>query len=71
MPDIPRRRLVVDDGHDGERVAVGWARDGQHGTLQMISTGKPAGEWQMTVIIIAQPPHLRIRGAVRLSLRLP
>ena len=39
MPDIAGRRFIIDDGHDGERVAGGWARVGQHCTLPLLGEG--------------------------------
>ena len=66
VPDIARRRFIIDDGHDGERVTIGWAWAVQRCTLRMLTKGqksKPAGEWQTTVTIIAQSSWARTRAA--------
>ena len=74
VPEIARRWFVIDYGQDGERVAIGWAWAGQRCTLPMLTKGpksKPAGEWQTTVMIIAQSPRARTRAAVGPRARLP
>jgi hypothetical protein len=74
VPDIARRRFIIDDGQDGERVAIGWAWAGQRCTLAMLTKGpksKPAGEWQTTVTIIAQSSRARTRAAAGSPRRLP
>jgi hypothetical protein len=50
-PDVSGRRLIVDDGPDGVRIARVEV-DGHGHSPRSIET-KPAGEWQTTVVIIA------------------